>query len=699
LRQAKEASKPIHLAFIGERAAGKTSFLNITANEAKRRNFCVVRVDLDEGDATTQLAFFRKLYHQIASQAFALGGFGGRKSKTYEAYLDLISTYKTEKGPEYQPLTFANVIARALDANRSDIAVPDDILKDDLKLISDELARPIIILIDECNVLKSSRIILEKLRNLFMSMTGYMLVFAATKDLFPLIDDIFSPIMRQFKQIEIGAFTKRRDTEFCMRRRLSHAGVPAPERERLIPNSIYSDVHVLSGGRPYEIQLICHFLFRQCQMGHARKFVLDIASVDQIQKGISGGRNLATRRVINAARQLRRQTLQAFASLALAEEKLDFESYWKIEYMVHGTQNFTRDQLRGECDILVSERILVEDSTGLSFDGDSFDRLYIKYVARQKGVRGRVTSLPLDSAMSTIFEDMVYPFLQFVMPIFIEMSSSGYDLGYLSEFLKKLEGGEPPDSFPFPIEVLLMECLIRDKTSNGLLFELTFTSPLVRMKKIFFWEDPTREANLSRLFARAEEMAKRAELLGWSLRLDHRPLSLPARTLALDLLTRFGDERLRDRIASSLLRQMPQKYVEYRDKDMAQLLADTAFAVSGTRQTGDACNVGYLHMAQGNLDEAKAWFDAAEQRVAEENDVALLHYNYAMYWLLKGDKGNARLRIQHASRVLVDDRYRVGALLIPVQGVDGKFAMKEVFERPVLREAISRATLAIGDDL
>jgi hypothetical protein len=57
LKQAREASRPIHIAFIGDRAAGKTSFLNVTASEAQavQRGFCVVRINLDEGDTTTQL--------------------------------------------------------------------------------------------------------------------------------------------------------------------------------------------------------------------------------------------------------------------------------------------------------------------------------------------------------------------------------------------------------------------------------------------------------------------------------------------------------------------------------------------------------------------------------------------------------------------------------------------------------------------
>jgi len=178
LKQFQDTGRAIHVAFLGDRTSGKTSFLNITASEASKRGFCVVRINLDEGDVKSQLSFFRKFFHQIASQAFSAGAFGGRSGQSYQAYLDLISSYKTDKGPEFTPLTFALIVARALDAGK----------------------------VDDCHVMGKNRVILEKLRNIFMNLYGYMLVFAGTKELFLLIDDVFAPLMRQFKKVELGAF-------------------------------------------------------------------------------------------------------------------------------------------------------------------------------------------------------------------------------------------------------------------------------------------------------------------------------------------------------------------------------------------------------------------------------------------------------------------------------------------------------------
>ena len=82
LDQARTAARPISIALLGQRAAGKTSFLNITEIEAQRREFCTVRINLDEGDAESQLLFFHKLLDRIVYAVCKMGAFGGVYGKS-----------------------------------------------------------------------------------------------------------------------------------------------------------------------------------------------------------------------------------------------------------------------------------------------------------------------------------------------------------------------------------------------------------------------------------------------------------------------------------------------------------------------------------------------------------------------------------------------------------------------------------------
>src|SRR5258706_7337183 len=65
LDQAKYSPNPMSIAILGPRASGKTSLLNMTELEARTREFCTARINLDESDGKSQLAFFQKLFDGI----------------------------------------------------------------------------------------------------------------------------------------------------------------------------------------------------------------------------------------------------------------------------------------------------------------------------------------------------------------------------------------------------------------------------------------------------------------------------------------------------------------------------------------------------------------------------------------------------------------------------------------------------------
>jgi hypothetical protein len=55
-----------------------------------------------------------------------------------------------------------------------------------------------------------------------------MLVLSGTRALFPLIDDVFSPIIRQFKKINVGSFEATEETENCIRAAITSVGISNP---------------------------------------------------------------------------------------------------------------------------------------------------------------------------------------------------------------------------------------------------------------------------------------------------------------------------------------------------------------------------------------------------------------------------------------------------------------------------------------
>ena len=158
--------------------------------QARERGFCVARIDLNRGDVESELTSSSKLFDAAVASACAMqvgdaGCFGGISGRTYETYLDMISAYTIPTDRLFCPFLFPLQYARAKASGIEHARVSDQVLRHDLELIRTNTKVHVVILIDECDLLSLNQILLQMLRNLFMNLSGFMLVFAGTDALFP----------------------------------------------------------------------------------------------------------------------------------------------------------------------------------------------------------------------------------------------------------------------------------------------------------------------------------------------------------------------------------------------------------------------------------------------------------------------------------------------------------------------------------
>jgi len=275
-------TRPTNIAIVGPRAAGKTSLLNMIERDATERGIVAVRINFDEGHARSQLRFFFKIFDALVSavlkQKRALDDkkcFGGRGGRFFELYVQCISNFERVSAEELE-LVFPNLYAAAMKASNEDrVVVPQSFFESDLQCIAREAGRPIALIMDECNVLIQNREILQAMRGMFQNLDRYMLVMTGTNDMFPVIDDIYSPVGRGFKRISLEGFVSPEETFACMERPCLAHGVGSEVLEQFRPEKSASgsveipaqldDLHKFTAGNPHEIQLACHFMFRDLQ--------------------------------------------------------------------------------------------------------------------------------------------------------------------------------------------------------------------------------------------------------------------------------------------------------------------------------------------------------------------------------------------------------------------------------------------------
>jgi len=402
---ARNAERSINLALLGERAAGKTSLLNIVELEASDRGLIPVRIDLNESDVESQLTFWFKLFDAIMNRVveeprengtgFVFSGVGG---KTYLTYLAMASNYQIPDDLTFCPFRFPVFFAHAMAARNLQSPVSDQIIKRDLTTIASEVSRPILLLIDECNVLSSHRALLEMVRNTFMNLPGYMLVFTGTPSLFPLMDEVFSPIVRQFKRIEVAPFTTVYDTCLAVKEPLNKIGQSSlygfpPENimralkanPKLRLGGELQDLHDLTGGKPYEIQLVCHFMFKRVQLGDDEMMRLSYEVIEDVLRELRQSHDTDARPVISAVKSLNEIELKHLGILLMSAGKIPVTQVIQAAYIT-GKIDSSIEELTNAFRRFVELGILSNERDTTIFLGDDFDRIVCKYAARQRKV-------------------------------------------------------------------------------------------------------------------------------------------------------------------------------------------------------------------------------------------------------------------------------------------------------------------------
>ncbi|MFZ0886891.1 MAG: hypothetical protein WA005_00425 [Candidatus Binataceae bacterium] len=614
----KMVARPINLAILGPRASGKTSLLNMTEKEAERRGFCTVRVNLDEGDIQTELRFFHKLFDSVLTGACQHGAFGGTRARTYEIYLDMVNAYAVPSDPDHSftPFLFPISYAKAMAAGNLQMPLSDFAYVNDLKVISQVTEQPILVLFDEGNVLARSRVHLEKLRNIFMNLSRFMIVITGTPDLFPVMDDVFSPMVRQFKRIVVREFKNRHETIDCVLEPLRKIRVPFSQIRQIAPIGGIQEIHELSNGRPYEVQLVCHVLFRRLQSRRAATMSLDLGALDEIRRELETSQSLAERPVLNQVRTLTPRELSAL-EWSLARLGAKFEDLWLQEYFLHGEALWKKDRLRQYVDAFVAQRLLRLEDGVLRFEGDDFEKLYVRYLARERRVKPETPEVyaPPEAAASFRVSLVLARHLELVP---FSLPDASGELLELQEVLEALaDAGRARDVFvEYPLSaVRVYFIMLRYRSAERIpMVEVSVSFPGCKASNLYYARDPGEADRVALGVTRLEEFRERCEEIGGDFAAVKRELPVVASGRLIQRREQTANRSLKASIIRQHVMEMAEKYGEMRDKDEALFHAKLACDSLADLAASEINNVGYVFLASEEFQRARELFMEAIRR-------------------------------------------------------------------------------------
>jgi glycosyltransferase involved in cell wall biosynthesis/tetratricopeptide (TPR) repeat protein len=684
LAQAGVDQPSVCIALHGPRAAGKTSLLYAAERMATTRGLTTARVELIEGDGEP-ITFFRKLYDELVSAVVDDAKQSG-KDLSFDVPAVRRVMAGANDGAVMSSLHFPEAVALAGTGGR----VPEAALRADVAYFVRLLGREIALLVDEAQVIAEDSHALSVLRFLTTRVDGLVLVMAGTAGLIGRIREVYSPILRQFKEIEVKAYIEGDDVEDCIVRPLHNAGIYGMSGPSLV-----SSMRQLTDGNPYEIQLYCHEMFARLQRGLTDGMKLTPEVLEGIRNRMeSGGRDVLDRPLIRAVRTMSRNELIAFNVLTSALGDATSDEAW-FAYCMTGPQEITRaeyDELR---QVLVGQGILTpKDPVRFAVETDLFEEVYARLWSTSKigtAPHAQVITSRTDvrgmliNRLTALLHDFAQEPLQLYPTCCTRMNAADVEQSFRA--LETLPDAGP-NATP-PIDFLHFAILKAGEPAALDLVSITCTYGGHTVERWLFAADTDDIALADTPGFQAA--ADRITALGGQLTADR--VRLPLRSWPAEKWFQKATGQLRSELAEN---HLTAAYDAYKSGDLVR--AQARFQSSFELNPGwEAANcLTYLSLIRGLKDDALEWSGHALALANNPWDRALCHYNTAMAHLLAGRPDPAGEQLAHTAAELDGlslVNHLIGFLLLP--DPDDTTTLHE--ETSVdLFEAVQRARAALG---
>lgn len=680
-------TRPVgYLALYGRRAAGKTSLLNMTAKRAAERGYLVVRVNLVPANDDPAL-FFATMYEELigaVAEVCELAGPDGRK------ITPRVVRRIVEGGPvddDFQ-LEFPENLAHAVKGGQlSEMA-----LRNDLRHLMRLVGRPIVLLIDEAQLIAGRTDVLSMLRTLGMRLEGYVLVLAGTPELVARINEVFDFLLRQFEFIRVERFVEIADVAQCMTRPLQAVGLTPEQCFRERVENMASDLIPLTDGHPYEIQLFCHVMFTRWQTGAADKMDLTAKAIDDVQATLDVGSQHTERPLVDAVRRMSDEELLALNIWCSSMEQATVDEI-RFASRVSGLITLDADQLDRYLDQFVGDGLIEMANNRVQLVGDTAEHIHARLSTAQRlGTRAHILLRGFDfgfllaGELVNLLRDQVLGVAQWLMEsCCLGMSPESLSQGVLDliemptdrqvnrtvEYLHvaALEAGVPQ-----ALHLTTVEC------SYG---ETTATRWICRGAADDF------DLNVHPVFLAARQ---RIAGLGGELRAERTTIPLRPMAEIVDwLVDRSANPRGRAHMAQH---HSIAGVTAYGADDIAGAFAhlDAAFRLSPA--WNPANDLAYLNLVAGDYSASRKWALRAVPLSKASDERALSRYNGGVAAALEGDWTGARVLLADAaadleSRSPLEDNMEISYLMVPT--FDDKVGVHERQDM-ALADAVARAS-------
>lgn len=270
------------VALVGERRVGKTSLLHRISELSAEVNVLPCIINITRVFAMSAGEFWYEVFQRLLSSANAAGVI------TDEDICEEVGYKPTQSGGEQTARTRAPSLGLLQwYASRSQLGDPGvpplSMVSTDLKSLCNAIAARycgVLLMLDEAHLLVQSLDLIQQLRHALRESSRCGIIFAGERGLNQRFTDHSAPFYLQARIIPIGNFVAKADIAEC-------ALLPLAENERPLMCPMTVDhLSRLSLGKPNQIRLICHSIYRRHLNNEQPDLNITIEALDDILDSI-----------------------------------------------------------------------------------------------------------------------------------------------------------------------------------------------------------------------------------------------------------------------------------------------------------------------------------------------------------------------------------------------------------------------------
>lgn len=363
----------INMGVTGKEGAGKTSLTNIVELKASKLGIYPVRVNLDSSMVNDDVELFKRIYESLTVKA---------DTKYKKEYLDWIKggPGEVDFNLHFFQAHFSN------QEDRFEDNISEQLVQQDFKNFLEEIdENAIILLLDNAQKLTDNSTLLEKLKHVFAELDGYILFISGTEDTFSEINNAFSPMARVFEKYRVEPFDSYEKTRECLIRPLSE------DQVELFTKKTIQEIHRITGGHPYEINLIGFHLFRRYEKNKQDDLELTPEVIEDVVKQLDEWRESINRTISNDIGDLNKLELSllVFSIECPRLPKDSLIEYGWLEY-VNNPKFKSFYEFRRKADEAINNleevgALTIQDDT-VQLSLDVYSIAYTKYNAYANGI-------------------------------------------------------------------------------------------------------------------------------------------------------------------------------------------------------------------------------------------------------------------------------------------------------------------------